>query len=453
LRTTFAFLPFTCLAIASFVYGQSLRQSVSASPRPARLDNRVSSLPQSGIGGTASTDDFDPGDVPPDETFKEVLRYVRGDYVEKVEDEKKLGFGAVRSMLASLDDPKTRFLDPAQRRQFIDQMNGQYSGIGASLAVIKQRKGTGKTAIEQRRLAIAAPIPGGPAATSGLLSGDIITEIDGKWVIAYDPRLEYEPQSTESDDAPAGGRTTGGAESPKGLSLPKALELLSTSEGKVITLTVERPGTAQPLKVSVAAGRGTAEPAEFRQVDSRTGYLRITQFNDRATEQFSTALASARVSSLVVDLRDNVGGAVTSRKTGALGSALSLLGKLSGPGQVGTVLRRGNGSEPLNSVTVSTGRYKLAVIVNGGTSNIAELVAATLRERAGATVVGARTFGDSAYQKLVELRDGAGMTVTTGKLLTSKGMDFSGKGIVIDVPMSVGEPRSNDAAVLRATSG
>ena len=131
LRTTFIVLPLTLLAIVSFLFGQSLRQSVSASPIAGSLDNRVSSLSQSGIGGTASTDEINPDEVAPEDTFLEVLRYVRGDYVEKVDDEKRLGYGAVRSMLASLDDPKTRFLDPVQRRRLIDQMNGRFSGIGA----------------------------------------------------------------------------------------------------------------------------------------------------------------------------------------------------------------------------------------------------------------------------------------------------------------------------------
>ena len=64
--------------------------------------------------------------------------------------------------------------------------------------------------------------------------------------------------------------------------------------------------------------------------------------------------------------------------------------------------------------------------------------------------IGSRTFGDSVYQKMVELRDGAGMTVTTGKMLTSRGTDFTGKGVPVDITVPSTGPRSDDAAVQRA---
>jgi len=453
LRVTLIVAPLTLLAAASFVCGQALRHSVLPGHRLAHLDNRVSSLPEAGIGGTASDETLDPDDVAPEDTFKEVLRYVKGDYVDRVDDEKKLGFGAVKAMLASLDDPRTRFYDPTQRRQLIDQLNGRFSGIGATLTVVKQRKGTGPGAIEQRRLAVVAPIPGGPAAKAGLQAGDVITEIDGRWVIAYDPRLELDQLTEDADENDQ--RTQTAAKEAvdrlaKGTSLPRALELLNSSEGKSLSLTVERTGSAQPLKVTVGTGATSVEPVEYRALNDHAGYLRVTQFNDRATEQFTAALAASRVSSLVVDLRDNVGGPVTGRQTGALGSALALVGRLTGPGQAGVVLRRGNRMESLSTTVPAAGKYRLSVLVNGGTSNVAEMVAASLKERGGAQVVGSHTFGDSVYQKLVELREGAGMTVTTGRLLSARGVDFTGRGVSIDSQTAVGGPAYNDSAVQRA---
>lgn len=458
LRVSLAAVPLVLLATASFVFGQSLRHSVAVPPRRAQLENRVSALPEAGIGGTSdmaadTRDAQDAQDVAPEDTFNEVLRYVKSEYVERVDDEKKLGFGAVKTMLASLDDPKTRFYDPDQRKLLLDQINSRFTGVGAAFTVIKQRRGVGASAIDQRRLAVVAPAPGSPAETAGLQPGDIITEIDGRWVIAYDPRLEVDSQAVSADSSDQAGDAAAQAATDKlakGLSLPKALDLLNTAEGKPLTLTVERVGTAQPLKIAMTPAAGSFDPVEFRDLDNGAAYLRVTQFNDRATQEFGAALASTKASTLILDLRNNTGGPVNSRVSGPLGSALALAGRLEGPGVVASVARRGSRIEPLNSAAPAAGRFRIVVLVNGGTANLAEMLAASLKERARATVVGSRTFGDSVYQKLVELRNGAGMTVTTGKLLTARGLDFTGKGVSLDITVATSRPSWNDAAVRRA---
>ncbi|HXG23469.1 MAG TPA: S41 family peptidase, partial [Chthonomonadales bacterium] len=96
---------------------------------------------------------------------------------------------------------------------------------------------------------------------------------------------------------------------------------------------------------------------------------------------------------------------------------------------------------------------KLVVLVNRGTANVAELVAAALKEKAGAILMGTPTFGDSIMQKLVPLQNGAAMTVTAGKFLTASGVDFAGKGLTPDVAVAMTGARSTgDAMVQRALS-
>jgi carboxyl-terminal processing protease len=451
LRVTVVAVPLILFAAASFVLGQSLRHSVALPERFAHLENRVSSLPEAGIGGTSDAAS-PPQDVAPEDTFNEVLRYVRSDYVERVDDEKRLGFGAVKTMLASLDDPKTRFYDPVQRKQLLDQLSGRYAGIGATLTVVKQRRGVGSGAIDQRRLAVLAPAPGSPAESAGLKPSDIITEIDGRWVIAYDPRLEIDSQSAPELPGQAPDSATQAATDrlAKGISLPKALDLLNTADSKALTLTVERAGAARPVKVLVNPAAGTYDPVEVHDLGNGAAYLRVTQFSDHATDEFCAALAATKASTLVLDLRNNCSGPVNSRVSGPLGSALTLAGKLAGPGIIASVARRANKVEPLNSSAACAGHYRIVVLVNGGTANLAEMVAASLKERVHASLVGSRTFGDSVYQKLVELRDGAGMTVTTGKLMTARGLDFPGRGLGVDVSIESNRPSWNDAAVQRA---
>lgn len=91
----------------------------------------------------------------------------------------------------------------------------------------------------------------------------------------------------------------------------------------------------------------------------------------------------------------------------------------------------------------------MAVLVNGGTSNLAELVAQTLREEVGAKLVGTRTFGDAVAQKLVPLQGGSALIVNAGKLVTAGGTDFAGRGLQPDATVAAGP---DDPALQRAVA-
>lgn len=432
----------------SFAGGKHLRR-VAAGPIPANA--RISSLPESGIGMREKTTVLEQGgDTNPQETFQEVYRYIKSDYVDRIGDDRKLGFGAVRSMLLSLDDPRTRFLEPAEYQRLKQQIEGQFTGIGAVLTIVKQKSGS----IEKRRLGVVAPAYGGPADRAGVRPGDIITEIDGRWIIAYDPRLELDRINYESDDKEYRKALKDARKKLEdGITVSRALDLLMAKDGKTLVLTLERPGSSAPVKVTVTTASTTVEPVEFKAISEQVGYLRVTQFNDRATAAFTAALKSARQKAIVVDLRNNAGGPVTTESGGVYKSALSLLGLLTKGGQMGTLLKKGNRKVPIEIAASGGGARKIAVLINGGTSNIAEWVASALKERAGAKLIGARTFGDAIYQRFVPLREGAGMTVTAGKFLTAKGLDFTGKGIRPDVALATDGPRSSaDPAVERAAS-
>lgn len=430
----------------SFAGGQRIRRAVA---NPLVRETRISSLTDSGLAGMLNFAQREQGDgSSPADTFQDVYRYVKSEYVDRVDNDRKLSFGAVKTMLMSLDDPKTRFLEPDQLKKTRDQMDGKYSGIGATVAVIKQKKGT----IDQRRLAVVAPVPGGPADKAGVRAGDIITYVDNKWVIAYDPRADLDKVHVKDmDDTQLRKATTAAFKRLQdGMSLPKALETIA-ADGKTIDLTLERPGVAEPIKVKVATGPTTIEPAEFKPVGDHAGYLRITQFSDRAQDAIKVAVNAPGQTALIVDLRDNSGGPIAVNQP-LPPAAATLLSSLVGGGNVGTLVKRGGTSEPIRVEASNVPKRKIAVLINGGTANTAEVVASALKDKAGASLIGSHTFGDSIMQRLVNLRDGAAMTLSAGKYLTAGGQEFTGKGINPDVAIATGGPSVDDPAYKRAVA-
>jgi carboxyl-terminal processing protease len=413
------------LAWASYAGGQRLRHlAVNLGQRV-----RLSGLPIGSSSVALAAEDSDTSD--PAETFQEVLRYVKSEYVDRINNDSKLGFGAVKTMLLSLDDPKTRFYDPKQREQLMSELNGDYTGIGATLTVIKQKKGD----IDERRLAVVAPEPGSPAEKAGIQPGDVITDIDKHWVIAYDPRLDLNKLHTVNyeDKAYRDAWKEATRKLTDGISLQKALDQLNGPDGKTLNLTVERSGVKTPLKFSIVTSQTNVSPVDFHEINPDVAYMRINQFNDASISTIHDDLANLKQKELILDLRNNSGGPVISSQTGAMSAMMNLLSSLHVSGQIGTLVKKGDVRENLDVKAQPGDPLKIAVLINHGTANLAELTAAALKEKVGANLIGEDSFGDSVYQKLIPLQDGAAMTIRAGKLLAPQGLDFTGKGLKPDM--------------------
>ena len=444
IKTALWVCPLAILIAFSFVGGRKLRQ-VAASPIVENA--RVTSLPEAKIGGILGFGARQGDTGNPAKTFQEIYNYIKEEYVDKVESDAKLSHGALRAMLASLDDPKTRYLEPAQLKALEEQLNGKYTGIGATVSVVKAKKGS----IEYRRLAVVAPAPGGPAAQAGVHAGDVITHVDGRWIIAYDPRLELDQiQTKEMTDAEY--RKTLKDLTKKiteGVSLPKALEMLSAADGKKIELTVERAGSAAPVKLTMTTSTVNVAPVEVKLISDSVAYLRISHFGPSTADPLAEALKQAGSRSLIIDLRDNPGAPVAADRTLPEGAKV-LLAAFTKGGKVGNLVSKGNKSDAITVGGTAANAPKIAVLVNGGTANVSELVASALKERAGATLVGGKTFGDAILQRLVTLKGGGAMTVSAGKYLTANGSDFNGKGLTPDVAVAGPAGATDDPAVQRA---
>lgn len=442
-------LPWFLLAIAAFAVGWWLRQQMATLPiATANPGARLTSLQeyspkQSYTMVLTRGDNASPVSMDLMQLFYSVFKYVEKQHVDYMpEMAKPMAYGAVRAMLQSLNDPNTRFLEPDEARLLREAAQGNFYGIGAVLTVV--RKVTQD--VERRELTVVAPLPGSPAERAGLEPGDVITEIDGKWVIAYDPFRQVQRSGVRGNELvkaleDARKRVLAG------LDLRKAMNALTNKDQGTMTLTVRRGNST--LKVKVTAGVLSVDPVAYKLLPGEVGYLRIVQFNARTPERLKASLAGLgnRLQGLVIDLRNNPGGSVESASQVA-----AMLAKSPALAVMETRTGESKRRQPVNINANPRVKAPVVVLVNRGTANVAEVLAVLLRDKAGAKLVGERTFGDGLVQTFVPLPDGSAFTMTTGKFLTWSGGDFHGKGIFPAVSAPTVPKQGHDLALEKAVN-
>jgi len=321
-------------------------------------------------------------------------RSLRRDVLAKSYGTPKDAYEAIRGMLASLDDPYTRFMDPREFKEMQIDTSGELSGVGIQLSLDKDTK----------ELVVVSPIEGSPASRAGVMPKDVITAIDGK--------------------------------STRGMTTEDAVKLIRGQEGSRVTLTLRRK--AQVLEVPL-----TRERIELHAVESqintspeglRVGYIRLKQFNANATKDMRQALRELEtkgVDGYVLDLRSNPGG--------LLMASVEIARQLLNEGTIVSTKTRSG----ITDVERATGRAltarPLVVLVNEGSASASEILSGALQDNKRAVLVGQKTFGKGLVQSVRGLADGSGMTVTIAKYLTPKGRDIHKHGISPDVPAKMSE--------------
>jgi C-terminal peptidase prc len=410
------------------------------------------------------------------QVFYEVLSQLQEQYVDKLPSDTVLATGALDRMLDSLRDPNTRLVEPDEAAALKSMGDGNFSGLGAVLTI---RRITRSDRTTERNLTVVSPIPGGPADKAGLLPGDRITEIDGRWIapqrfsprvlqritedigVIFDPKALRNgvPRDDEDVEQPSQEqrnkqKEADAAERQKwrnSTDLATAIRQLTVGTSGTHTLTIERAGEKEPLKKTVTLGRTTAPGVSSRTLADGVGYIRLGALNPATATAFGTTLAALQqkgTRSLVLDLRRSPGGLLT--------SAQEIASRLLASGPVVVVQRRNSERKLVKQpLGVKPGVKRIAfksivVLVDGGTAGAAEVLAAALRDGAGAKLVGAQTFGDGTEQTLFPLDNGGALELTTAKLFAPKEGDFDGKGLKPDVAVPAAGADSILEQALRA---
>ncbi len=314
---------------------------------------------------------------------------------------------AIDTMLASLNDPYTKFLNPKEFAEETSSIKGSLKGIGVQIGV------------KDGKLLVIAPMEDTPAEKAGLIAEDEIVEING--------------------------------ESTKGITVDKAADKIRGEEGTSVVLTIKRKN--QPLKKYtitraeiVIKAVSTKVPNEVK-LDDNVGYIRLSSFiSKHAKSEFLNALNSmSDKKGYIIDLRSNPGG--------LLSNAITISDMfIDGGVIVSTVDRDG-----YKDTTRATARYitdkPLIVLINKGSASASEIFSGALKDNQRALIVGETSFGKGLVQEVNRLPNGAGMNVTIQKYLTPNGTDINKKGIEPDIEIKLTDKdieEKNDTQLKRA---
>jgi len=322
------------------------------------------------------------------ELFTDVLAIVKKSYVEEV-DTKKLIYGAINGMLASLD-PHSSFMPPETYKEMKIETKGTFGGLGIEIS------------IKDGILTVISPIEDTPAYRAGIKAGDQILKIDDKFT--------------------------------KDLSIMDAVKRMRGTKGTKVTLSIMREGFDRPKEFPLVRDVIQVKSIKFKTLDEGYVYVRIAQFQEKTADDLQKALSSlqetnkGKINGLVLDLRNDPGGLLDQ----AVKVAEYFL-------EEGKLIVYTEGREKDSQMRFASRKgdkqpnYPIVVLINSGSASASEIVAGALQDHKRAVVMGVQSFGKGSVQTILPLSDNSGLRLTTARYYTPSGRSIQAKGITPDI--------------------
>jgi carboxyl-terminal processing protease len=330
--------------------------------------------------------------------------------------DKKMEYGAIKGMVASLDDPYTVFLDPEENKSLNENLAGEFGGVGISLGY------------KDEILAVVAPLKDTPADKAGVKAGDLIVHI--------------------KDEANNVDRDT------KDISLNEAVSLIRGKIGSEVLLKIYREGETDYLSFSLKREK-IAVPSislEWREEKGKKiAVLYVAEFTETLfadwTEKVNEIVSEKKKGNfggIVLDLRNNPGGyleASTFIASDFIKEGIIVTEKFYDGKEEHFRVKKGRGNLLED---------KVVVIINEGSASASEILAGALSEYERVKLVGKKSFGKGTIQQPKDFSDGSGLHVTIAKWLLPSGKNIHGEGITPDVEVDNKSDSNKDTQLEKA---
>ena len=332
--------------------------------------------------------------------FFGALRFIETQYVRDV-DYTNLIDGAISGMVKTLDDPHSIYLDPKMYELMRSHTEGSFGGVGIVMG------------FKDNKITVISVMEGTPSEAAGIKTGDEIIAVDGV------PTSEIEPE-----------------------------EVVLHIRGEIgtdVTLKIRRAGEEDKdyvvrratIQVHTVAGQMLPDTDGI-------GYIRIASFSEHTADEFKDAyhaLENEGVKGMIIDLRENPGGLVT--------SCVAIANMVVPKGPVVSVVQKDGRREEYES-ELSEEKYPLVVLIDGNSASASEILAGALQDTGAATIVGQTSYGKGSVQVILPLYDDDALKLTIAKYYTPSGRSIDGTGIEPDVRVEPQADGAQDVQLLKA---
>jgi carboxyl-terminal processing protease len=304
-----------------------------------------------------------------------VYKYLLTEYVHEL-DVQKLTSRIIKSMLENFD-PYTEYYEEKDLEDLAIKTDGEFSGVGLQIYMYEDQ------------LTVVGPIEGSPASRAGIFTGDEIMNIDG--------------------------------ETTKGLELKEATNKIRGDKGTDVILTIKKPITGETEDYAITRDVITIKDIPYYgMANPEVGYLRITNFSNNTpgeTRDALISLMSEGADNIIIDLRDNPGG--------LLSSSLDILDLIL-PKDVEMVSTKGRKGRNLKNYKSLNSAFlpnsvDIAVLINGGSASASEIVAGVLQDHDRAVVLGDQSFGKGLVQTVIGINQETALKITNSKYYIPSG--------------------------------
>ncbi len=305
-------------------------------------------------------------------------------YITPLDNEKVLE-GGVRGIVASLDDPYSRYMDKDEFKEMSEETSSSYAGIGVVVTVDSK----------DNLITVISPFEDSPGEKAGILPGDKIVKVDGQEVW--------------------------------GDTLNEAVKMLKGPPKTEVMVTIMRAGLLEPKEIKIIRDTITLITVKHKVIDDKIGYIRITRFSETTSEEFDTALDALyteNINGLIIDLRNNPGG--------LLDEVVEVADRLVPEGTVVYMEDREKNRKTLYSDAEEI-EIPLAILVNEASASASEVLSGAVRDYEKGLLVGTKTYGKGVVQTVIPLGDGSAVSITTSKYYSPNGISIHGIGIEPDV--------------------
>ena len=308
-------------------------------------------------------------------------------------DKEKLIDGALTGMMAALDDKHSVYFNKKDKESFEAELSGEYYGIGAEIKKVNDE------------IVLHKVFDDSPAEKAGLKNGDVLLKIDKKSVEGMTP----------SDVA----------------------NTLRSKKKDTSTLVVRRKD--EELSIKVTKDNVTLLSVSSEMIDDNVGYVIVSIFGEQTYEQFKNALDELEdkgMESLIIDLRGNSGGYLT--------TVTRMMSDFVPEDKVIYQMKKKGTIEKYTSINDNVKNYPVVILIDQDSASASEIMASTMKNEYGATLVGKTTYGKGTVQETAELSNGTLIKYTIEEWLTSNGKSINDKGVEPDYEVELSDEFKNN---------